>query len=877
MDEEQYTAKEPTKKEWFGFWSLIFIQVQNAFNEKAVQFLLIPLAAWLYLQSGEGFSSLEYPLGAIIVIPYILFSPLVGWLSDCFCKARIIQFMAFLQIGVMACMWYCFDKHNIYWSLFWFCIFAIQATILSPARKGIVKDMVGSKYLGFASGIVEMSVIFSLLIAQIGVFIWFDHLLASSGDGWHAASYPTIIFGLLAIPVAIVALFLPRYPVNKTKNRPFSISLFYEHFMQLKYLWTHRALRLSEIGISYFWFLAGVLMLITIQVAKDSTNGGGGGFGMAAAWLMIWLSGGVIIGGLAASIICRKKNELGLIPLGALGVTFGCVFLSCFEPQSLCSNIGFSITGAFAAAYLVPLNAYLQDNCDPSARGNVIAAGNLMDMMMGLFAVGVQMAMKELVSVQTQFLLLSITSLGITVIALRLIPREFIRMLGLWIMSTIYRARVINRDKIPECGGVLLVSNHVTYGDALFLSMASSRPIRFIVAEEFVSIRWLGWLLELFNCLPISSKHPREALSKAIQSLKDGEVICIFPEGQLSRTGTLCAMRRGVETIARKAKCKILPIYLDELWGSILSYKNNRFFCKMPHQFPYHFTAAVGDPLVGDNVATNNIMNTLRQLSASSLSISAQVGKDHLLHNLESIGNARFLTYGNQFMTGSELVACLIDGKKPEGNKGFAPWINILLNCYADSESLRGLWINAQQIQRINALQEKECLLTSVGHGEVHETVVSVLWPILTKTPVYLLDEDQVSLPESITQMSGSLYLRRLLYGLVPSHRIPFYDFSGSPDLALPNTAWKPCFSTREGIVIAMSMCHSVFKLDDGTVQLGMRSRTRGRLMPGFYTNADNPSIIEGPALERPFALPPQIYLDESGFLVELQPDEQPS
>ncbi|MEG1070555.1 MAG: hypothetical protein RSE01_01900 [Akkermansia sp.] len=145
------------------------------------------------------------------------------------------------------------------------------------------------------------------------------------------------------------------------------------------------------------------------------------------------------------------------------------------------------------------------------------------------------------------------------------------------------------------------------------------------------------------------------------------------------------------------------------------------------------------------------------------------------------------------------------------------------------------------------------------------------------KTPVYLLDEDQLSLPESITQMSGSLYLRRLLYGLVPSHRIPFYDFSGSSDLALPNTAWKPCFSTSEGIVIAMSMCHSVFKLDDGTVQLGMRSRTRGRLMPGFYTNADNPSIIEGPALERPFALPPQIYLDESGFLVELQPDEQPS
>lgn len=219
--------------------------------------------------------------------------------------------------------------------------------------------------------------------------------------------------------------------------------------------------------------------------------------------------------------------------------------MSFFAPGSLPSNIGFGITGAFAAAYLVPLNAHLQDNCDPSNRSTVIAAGNLMDCLMGLVAVGFQLMLRNIFSIQNQFWVLAALGVVITIVAFRLIPREFIRMMGLWIMRIVYRSRIIHQDRIPEDGGAVIVSNHVTYGDALFLSLICPRPIRFIVAEEFVAIRWLGWILELFNCLPISSRNPRESLSKAIQALKAGEVICIFPEGQLTRTGTLCAARRG--------------------------------------------------------------------------------------------------------------------------------------------------------------------------------------------------------------------------------------------------------------------------------------------------------------------------------------------
>ena len=373
--------------------------------------------------------------------------------------------VSFLQILVLGAMFLCFRYENIEMAVFWFCIFSVQATILSPAKKGVVKDMVGSRQLGYASGLMEMSLILSMLAAQIGIFVWFDILQVSSNDGWEAAAFPTMILTFIAIPVAVAALFLPRYPSKQT--RKFEWKLFYEHFVQLKYLWSQRDLRLSEIGISYFWFLAGALMLISLQIAQEHPIGDAG-FSMSAAILMAWLSGGTVVGGVIASVICRKKIELGLIPLGAIGFTVGCIAMSFFAPGSLASNIGFGITGAFAAAYLVPLNAHLQDNCDPSNRSTVIAAGNLMDCIMGLVAVGFQLMLRNIFSVQNQFWVLAVLGVVITIVAFRLIPREFIRMMGLWIMRIVYRSRIIHQDRIPEDGGAIIVANHVTNGSALF-------------------------------------------------------------------------------------------------------------------------------------------------------------------------------------------------------------------------------------------------------------------------------------------------------------------------------------------------------------------------------------------------------------------------
>lgn len=876
MIKESDPYKEPSPREWRAFWTLVAVQAQNAFNEKSVQFLLIPLGVWLW---GTAGSTLEYILGAIFVLPYILFSPLVGWLADCFSKTRIIQVMSFIQCIVMACMLFCFYMQDMRGAIIWFAIFATQATILSPAKKGIVKDLLGSKYIGFGSGIIEMSLVFVLLAAQVCIFLWYGHLLegysslpdAISEAGWSAAIFPTWILLGLAILVAIFSLSLPRY--RSTQARKFSISLFYEHFGQIKYLWQDRKLRLSELGIAYFWCLAGSLFLIIIQIAKTINDGQpDADFSFTCALLMSWLTGGVIFGGVIASRLCLKKNELGLIPLGAIGVTISTLLLSIFEVNTLPSNISLALAGAFGAAYLVPLNAYLQDNCDPNKRGTIIAAGNLIDNLMGLLAVGLMWFMHSVgCSPQMQFFVLFLMSLFIMLTSLRLIPQDFIRMIGLWLMHFIYRDRIINFERIPERGGALIVANHVTYADALFISLTARRPVRFIVAREFMGNRILSSVLELFNSLPISNENPRKAIDAAAKGIQDGELICIFPEGQLTRTGCLSPIRRGVEIIARLSKAPIIPIYMDRLWGSIFSFHRSRFFTKVPRNFPYPFTAAVGNAIDYRDFTAANIVQIFRQLSAKCLETTDGGGKEAILRSLEIMGERPQLHCGDFSMNALQIEGHLISQSIPKkAPKLVQDWIRSLIEIVSKRSHLHQLWMNTCQIRRVNTLREKKYpLLTTIGKGETHESVLSVLWPIITHTPVYLVDQDCIKLPSDIAQIVGSSCMRQILLKNVPATRVPFYDFSGEPDISTPNMKWNPCYASPNGIVISMSMRKSVYTMHDATIQLGSRPRSYGLLLPGHATSPDGTSI-HSPVFNRVYSLPDTLRIENDGFLVEV-------
>jgi acyl-[acyl-carrier-protein]-phospholipid O-acyltransferase/long-chain-fatty-acid--[acyl-carrier-protein] ligase len=172
----------------------------------------------------------------------------------------------------------------------------------------------------------------------------------------------------------------------------------------------------------------------------------------------------------------------------------------------------------------------------------------------------------------------------------------FLRALGGVLAGTIYRVKTFGRENLPE-GGFLLLPNHMSYVDAVVLQLACPRPIRFVVHESIYRIAWLSPIFRLIDAIPISSVHAKDAVRKAVERIRAGEIVCIFPEGELSRTGILIKLRKGFELIARLAEAPVVPVWLDGLWGSIFSFEGGRYFFKWPKSVPQLVTIAFGKPI----------------------------------------------------------------------------------------------------------------------------------------------------------------------------------------------------------------------------------------------------------------------------------------
>lgn len=416
----QKPESEVSKTPWGSFWSLTVIQSMNALNEKGVQFLLIGLGIWMAME-------LQYSLSVLIVLPFVLFSPLGGWIADRWCKTRLLQAMVLLQVIVLVGMTLGLWWQNLGVAVFFFSIFCIQAMFFSPAKKGLVKDIVGSANIGFASGVMEISTMLALLVGQIGALYLIYTLLKLWGpeSGWQAAALPCACCTVGAVLVFVMSLFIPRYPAQST--RPFRWNLLWCHFSQLRMLWDNKVLRNSEIGIGFFWFLASVMMLIVLQMAAEAHPVHSQadflqvlGQQKDSALLFAWLSGGSISGGLCASIICAGRIRTWVATVGGIGMTLGCVALALLPYGTPLFFAALTFTGFTAAGYLVPLNALLQDRADDDKRGDVIAAGNLVDCFLGIVAVGIQGALNAAgVSPQWQCGMLAMCSAAVALFIIR--------------------------------------------------------------------------------------------------------------------------------------------------------------------------------------------------------------------------------------------------------------------------------------------------------------------------------------------------------------------------------------------------------------------------------------------------------------------------
>ena len=518
----------------------------------------------------------------------MLFSLPAGLLADRVSKRSVIISMKLLEVVLMflAGVSLFLAPDDLWMPLIILGLMGAQSALFSPAKYGILPEIVSHAELSYGNGLLQMWTFLAIILGTAAA----GPLLDRSGSQiWIVG-----LFLLATAVIGFVASFgIPKVPVARAEGALVET---------LRTAWSamrsDRILGLAVAGSVVYWTVGSLLLQDILVYAKtvldlsDTVSA----FPLAVSGL------GIGVGSIAAGKLSRSKVEYGLIPLGATLMAVACFLLALLSPQFTGLLILMALLDLGSGLLLVPLTALIQWLSPADRRGAVIALSNIF-VFAGIFVASISAYLLASRGFSPQSILY-VASLAVTIgtlWAIWLLPDALLRLVLILATHSVYRLKIIGQDHVPADGGVLLVPNHVSFVDALMLIASLDRPVRFLVDQTYFD-RWLFRpFMKSLGAIPISSSGgPRvilRALRDAGRYLDEGEVVCIFPEGQITRTGTLLPFERGLERIAKNREAAIVPVYLDRLWGSIFSHESGRFLSKIPREFPYSVTVAFGEAL----------------------------------------------------------------------------------------------------------------------------------------------------------------------------------------------------------------------------------------------------------------------------------------
>lgn len=606
------------RRNWVSIVLVLVVQALNMFSDNFVKMLLIALSIVMVRDSWVG-RHMELWLGAIFSLPYMLMAPLAGYWSDRFSKRRVIIWMQVVQIlcfvWLALALWMRRVPGSLEISLAGFFFLAVQAAVLSPAKMGVMKELAGSRRLGFVSGWLQVTMLAGILGGMWAGGMWYGAEYERTGDAWMSALWPLIIISIFGVGELIAALCIQNTPSHPEVHWRKGMAL--EHFESLKIVFRRRSVRLAALGVTYFWFISNALSFILVTLTKELHPDTGGGAGpMELAKVAGILGIGVISGSFLASHVSKNRIELGMIPVGGFGLVAGLLWSGLAPLGSAWMYAGIIFTGAAGGCFMVPLYAFAQDKAEKQEKARVHAGMNLMDCLGTLVAVGIVALMKYLeFSASTQFMLLAVPTFAAAIYTMRLLPNDLVRFLIIAIIRAIYKVRPVHADRVPTTGPVLLLPNHTSYVDAFIVGAACRRQVRFVMWEKLYNLWWSKWLMRLIGTVPISATRAKDAVRAVASALKEGEIVCLFPEGQITRHGMLNELRKGCELMARQGEAQVVPVYLDGLYGSIFSFQGGKFFSKRPKHLRYPVEAHFGRPLSAHEGSAASVRQSLLALS----------------------------------------------------------------------------------------------------------------------------------------------------------------------------------------------------------------------------------------------------------------------
>ncbi len=569
-----------------GLQPFIWTQFLGAFNDNLFK-IVVSLVAVHAATTGDADRELSI-VSAIFILPFIFFSGYAGQLADVYSKRTVLVVTKSLEIvatGLGLAAFLLGRLQITYGVLF---LIAVQATFFSPAKYGILPEILPDRDLSRANGVLEMSTFASIVLGTAaGGFMfdaWRDHL-------W--------LIGVIVLAIAIagtgLSFRIPRVaaaaPGARIRLNPWG-----EIADGLKRLAGDRVLRLTVFGISYFWFLGSLLQLVVILFGSQVMHLNDRWVATLTAFAAI----GIAAGSMAAGKLSGDKVELGLAPIGSIGMGVFAILLARSGGSFALAAIHLTLVGFFGGLFAVPLNALLQQRSGDREKGRLMATNNFLNMAGILLASGALALCGRLGMSPTHILLtFGVLTLLSSVYVLTVVP-EFLIRFSLWLLThTIYRIRIVGQEHVPFRGPALLVCNHLSHVDGLLVGACVQRFIRFLVYRPYYDHWAFHPLLKLMKAIPVAAGRRGlvASIEQARRELQNNHVVCIFAEGSISRTGNMLPLKRGFERIVDGLDVPIIPVYLDQVWGSIFSFKGGRFFWKWPSRIPYPVTVAFGRPL----------------------------------------------------------------------------------------------------------------------------------------------------------------------------------------------------------------------------------------------------------------------------------------
>ncbi|MBC8027631.1 MAG: MFS transporter [Steroidobacteraceae bacterium] len=605
------------------FLPFFLTQFFGAFNDNLFRnALVVSITFGASAAAGQAgmFSNLAQGL---FILPFFLFSAIAGQVADKYEKSGLIRNTRLAEVILMlggAAALYFAHLPSLLTVIF---LMGLLATIFGPLKYSLMPQHLRQSELVGGNALVDAGTFIAILIGTIagGLLAPTSHAekVAAGASDANVAAAATMV--AVAIGTYLFSRFIPRAaataPELRINYNPITATV-----QVMKFAAQTRAIMLSLLGISWFWLVGALILAQLPAYARDVL----GGDKTVYTLLLAAFSIGTALGSLACEKLSGHKVEIGLVPLGSIGMTVCLIDLFFEHPgahpagEAIVSWIPFiqdggwdvvldcALIGMFGGLFIVPLYALILQRSAESHRARIIACNNIMNAGFMVLATGLAIVWLEVLgfTIPQLFILAGVLNACVAAYIYTLVP-EFLMRFLIWVLvNTLYRIKLRGLENIPEKGPAVLVCNHVSFMDALVIGGSVRRPVRFVMDHGIFKIPVLGFIFRTARAIPIApAREDANALQKAFDridaELADGEVVCIFPEGKLTRDGEMNEFKKGVEKILERRPVPVVPMALRGLWGSFFSHRDGKpAMTQPPKRFWSRIELIATAPMQGD-------------------------------------------------------------------------------------------------------------------------------------------------------------------------------------------------------------------------------------------------------------------------------------